>query len=151
MKVCSGCRQEKPLVEFHRERGKKDGRQGLCKPCRKAYSHTWELAHRNRKGDYNRQWFRDNPKKRAEAKSRYAERYPERAAAHKAVGRALATGQLRPPPLCEECGVGEATQLHHAFGYAPENWLRGIWLCSSCHGATRRIYNRPIFKFERPS
>ncbi len=34
MKTCTKCGEEKGLNEFHRCRGKKDGRHGHCKPCR---------------------------------------------------------------------------------------------------------------------
>lgn len=33
MKLCSKCRQAKPLTEFHRNRNSKDGLQSRCKPC----------------------------------------------------------------------------------------------------------------------
>lgn len=33
MKKCSKCGQEKPLTEFHKDRGYKDGLHGHCKPC----------------------------------------------------------------------------------------------------------------------
>lgn len=34
MKVCTGCKQQKDLIEFHK---KGDGRQAQCKTCRTAY------------------------------------------------------------------------------------------------------------------
>lgn len=33
-KVCYACGQERPLTEFHRHRGRKDGHTDSCKPCR---------------------------------------------------------------------------------------------------------------------
>src|SRR5882672_2290998 len=33
-KVCFACGEEKPLTDFHRHRGRKDGHTDSCKPCR---------------------------------------------------------------------------------------------------------------------
>ncbi len=33
LKKCVACGELKPLSEFHRHRGKRDGRQARCKPC----------------------------------------------------------------------------------------------------------------------
>jgi hypothetical protein len=49
MKRCVGCREFKPLDEFHRHGNKKDGRQPRCKPCNIAI---------------NKQWYRDHPEAR---------------------------------------------------------------------------------------
>lgn len=37
MKVCTGCREEKPTTEFHRSSGTKDGLQYRCRSCRRAW------------------------------------------------------------------------------------------------------------------
>lgn len=35
--VCTKCGVEKPLDEYHRQRGGKNGRKSRCKPCVRAY------------------------------------------------------------------------------------------------------------------
>jgi hypothetical protein len=35
MKRCSKCKERKPLEAFHHDWGRPDGRQGICKECRK--------------------------------------------------------------------------------------------------------------------
>lgn len=37
VKVCSKCKEEKPLEEFHKQKGGKYGVNSRCKSCRKAY------------------------------------------------------------------------------------------------------------------
>lgn len=39
-KVCSRCKAEKPLDQFHRARNKAMGRYQYCKPCRRDYDAT---------------------------------------------------------------------------------------------------------------
>lgn len=40
MKRCSGCGETKPYSEFHKNRARRDGLQGYCKPCRAVIDHT---------------------------------------------------------------------------------------------------------------
>ncbi len=37
MKTCSKCKTEKPLVEFTKNKAKKDGHNGYCKKCQAKY------------------------------------------------------------------------------------------------------------------
>ena len=41
MKRCSECGLDKPLDAFHRHRQKHDGRQTVCKDCKRAYNATY--------------------------------------------------------------------------------------------------------------
>jgi len=46
-KICSKCKEEKDVVEFHKHSAKKDGRQGQCKKCIAEYNGTEKSkAHR---------------------------------------------------------------------------------------------------------
>jgi hypothetical protein len=40
-KICKKCGQEKPLDEFPKHRGYKDGRQSFCRECRNLYSKSY--------------------------------------------------------------------------------------------------------------
>lgn len=42
MKVCTECKVEKSLEDFHRNKSKKDGRHHKCKPCSKMYYKKWQ-------------------------------------------------------------------------------------------------------------
>lgn len=56
--------------------------------------------------------------------------------ARKAASKAISQRRLIRPPLCTACKKPSERTLHfhHHRGYAPENWLCGVWLCSGCHG-----------------
>ncbi len=73
---------------------------------------------------------------------------PGKAAAYKAVQRALRTGQLVRPYVCQQCGQVESQLLerraprrydvilpsaHHHHGYGGDHALDVIWLCHLCH------------------
>lgn len=68
-------------------------------------------------------------------KWRAANREKDRAlhAAHYAVEKAIAKGELVRPETCELCGAGGKIEAHHYKGYAPEFWLVVMWLCQMCH------------------
>lgn len=42
-KTCSKCGIEKPISDYHRDREKKYGVRGICKPCAKASSYDYYL------------------------------------------------------------------------------------------------------------
>lgn len=67
VKWCSGCDEVKPLDEFNRQRGTRDGRRSRCKACVsawgaewrarpevKAYRTAWHAAYRARPGNRER-------------------------------------------------------------------------------------------------
>jgi hypothetical protein len=63
MKICTKCRHEQPLDQFHREKRNKDGHQRWCKDC----SSEWRKAHRRVDSPYiqrqrqrKREWYRQN-------------------------------------------------------------------------------------------
>jgi len=55
MKVCSKCLIEKPLTEFHKQKGGKDGRRPDCKICRVASSQQYRINSAERKNTYRRE------------------------------------------------------------------------------------------------
>lgn len=56
-KRCNMCGIVKPLAEFHRKRGARDGRQPRCRPCNI---------------EANKRWYRDHPEARARRMDDYA-------------------------------------------------------------------------------
>ena len=63
MKVCYCCKQEKPLSEFPENRKRPDGRNSLCKACKKIYNATY----------YERTKERHNPARRERQRRARAE------------------------------------------------------------------------------
>jgi hypothetical protein len=49
-KHCGMCLKVKPLSEFYRDIGKRDGRSSRCKPCQLAKTREWQAAKREEMG-----------------------------------------------------------------------------------------------------
>jgi 5-methylcytosine-specific restriction endonuclease McrA len=54
--------------------------------------------------------------------------------AHHAVERAIRSGRLMKPDVCQQCGSDRQVQAHHT-SYEPDQWLNVEWLCTDCHNA----------------
>ena len=52
MKTCTKCGVEKPLTEYHKAKGNKDGYENRCKQCKKAASQTPEALELRRQRSY---------------------------------------------------------------------------------------------------
>lgn len=57
MKVCSLCKEEKPIEMFYVT---KTGLHSWCKPCAKNYSSEWGKANRERKRENYKRWIKNN-------------------------------------------------------------------------------------------
>lgn len=60
---------------------------------------------------------------------------PEKKRAHAAVARALKSGKLVKPRLCETCEKRRKLQSHHEDYSKP---LEVDWICASCHNGIHR-------------
>jgi hypothetical protein len=56
MKRCCRCREEKPLTEFNRDSGTRDGLQHRCHNCHRETSLAWKLSEAGRES--NRRYAR---------------------------------------------------------------------------------------------
>jgi hypothetical protein len=63
MKVCSKCKQEKPLTEFYAYKSSADGKQAYCKACSRVKSAAWECANRDKVRARQAAWRAANPDK----------------------------------------------------------------------------------------
>ena len=75
-KVCSKCKEEKPLGEFHKQRMGKLGRQGQCKACFKQYRE----ANKEKFAEYRKQYYEENKEKVLEQKKQYRKANKEKMA-----------------------------------------------------------------------
>ena len=158
MKTCTKCGIEKPLDEFYKHKGRKDGHASRCKDCCKEYEHSPQgLARRKKwyyseKGQTTEKIYRQNQdpkisraytqkyrntkhgKKRSEE---YTEKYrtenSEKYRAGVAVMHAVQSGKLVKPSACEQCGKEHYYINGHHTSYEKKHWLDVIWLCPSCH------------------
>ena len=78
-----------------------------------------------------REYKRRNPEVVSAAAERWRERWPEKAAAHRAVALAIARGDLVPQPCgVDGCDTGDQVQAHHPDYSKP---LEVEWLCVTHH------------------
>ena len=59
-KICSLCKIEKPLEEFHNSSKSKDGKKSSCKSCRNEDSRKWNSKNKQRKAETARWWSKKN-------------------------------------------------------------------------------------------
>lgn len=77
MKTCSKCQESKPLDGFNRDKGKRDGRRGVCRECQAANSRAWADRNRDHLREYNREWRAANPGAASEAGKRWRADNPD--------------------------------------------------------------------------
>lgn len=87
-KRCSGCKVEKPLDSFAKNKARKDGRQTLCRDCKK---------------EYNRKHYMENGERWSE--TRAASRDKTRKAAQQFVYDYLSSR------VCADCGLDDIRVL----------------------------------------
>ena len=72
---CNVCKEIKPLNEFHKDKLRKDGRQSVCKGCRKQYQKNYQPQYyednKERIIEWNKQYRQDNKEKIKEEKKQY--------------------------------------------------------------------------------
>jgi len=85
MKTCTKCEQEKPLEEFHKHKGFKDGRQSRCKGCVKQYYENNKDHIREQKKQYQqnnkekrKQYLENNKEHFKEYRKQYRENNREK-------------------------------------------------------------------------
>lgn len=140
MRLCGGCKKEKPITEFYKH--KRDGYQARCKECKRVSDRE-----RNKKRSaYNKEkyklWMASKGKQyysrkgvRA-AKAKAMRRYRKnpilrmKMEARWQVNRAIKSGGLKKMP-CSVCS-NTKSQAHHTDYYKP---LEVVWLCRRCHDA----------------
>jgi len=137
-KICFKCGDDKPLSEFYKHSGMKDGHLNKCKNCNKI-----DVAnnYKNKKQQY--QVYEKERFKRTERKEhilkyqqKRRKKFPEKARAWNAVSNAIRDGRLIRLP-CQNCG-DERSQAHHTNYSKP---LDVEWLCFKCH---RHVHGQEV-------
>jgi hypothetical protein len=116
MKTCRLCGETKPLEEYHKKTGAKDGKQSMCKDCNKNRVRAWQAEH----PDY---WQTQRGRKDSIAVKRRAKIY---GISETEVKLLLETN------FCELCGIefGESHKnIDHDHGTGK---VRGV-LCGHCN------------------
>ena len=154
MKICTNCKQIKPLDSFHKQSRSKDGRRSICKQCRgiksRSASHKELGRKRNRKyrrtekGKENRRQYQieyRNDGDGREAQMRYQQsengkiahrrsvyadrkRYPQKAKARDAVNNAVRSGKLPHAKSLDCVKCGKGARHYHHHN----GYERKFWL-----------------------
>lgn len=156
MKMCRACRTEKPFADFHADKANKDGYRRYCKSCyRERYQAKQNAARRTDAArERRRTWnktrvlgdaYRER-QRRHQAMRRAS--YPEQERAKRATSRAIQSGAIVRPNLCEQCGhspepnrAGKPTIHAHHHDYSKPLEVR--WLCALCHAREHRALADP--------
>ena len=73
MKTCTKCGETKPLDDFHRHRGKADGRYAWCRECAAEHRRRYYENNRDKERELQRQYREENRDKLQERNRRYQE------------------------------------------------------------------------------
>lgn len=57
MKICTKCKESKPLDQFHNKKSAKDGKQSSCKECNIKTVQTWQSDNSE---EYEKYWRANN-------------------------------------------------------------------------------------------
>ncbi len=151
-KECFKCGAMKPVEEFYKHIGMRDGYLGKCKECTKNDSNQHRADNLDSCQEYDRKranlphrvalrkevtrtWVEDG--RQAESQRRYRDKYPEKYHARTMLGNAVRDGVVVKPIHCSKCGAEANLEGHHEDYSKP---LDVQWLCNSCHVDTRRKY-----------
>jgi len=126
MKKCKQCEETKPLDDFYKLAGNKDGRFGKCKVCVRANV----TANRGKNIERYREYDRARGNRLTpEYILKYRTDKPNAYKAKNMVNNAVRDKKLYQDP-CESCGETNNIHGHHDDYLKP---LNVRWLCAACH------------------
>jgi hypothetical protein len=145
-KICSKCREEKPVKLFRKQSASKDGFQSWCKVCHGAYNSAYNRPYYVANSDLWKVYekrkieaIKSDPvaltihREKAAARVRKLRvRSPHLQKAHNAITHAIASGKLTRPNSCSKCGCHCKPEAHHD-SYNQSDLLKVRWLCKRCH------------------
>jgi Recombination endonuclease VII len=147
LKRCTACGELKPLEEFYRAAGMRDGHRNDCKVCNLAAKHDRHAANPEPARERAKRWARENPE-------RYQRRMEEYARSGKKAEKDRAsyikrTFGLTPAEydalfaaqdgLCAICGTRAAVHIDHDHA---TGLIRGA-LCFGCNGGLGQFCDDP--------
>ena len=136
MKICTTCKESKPLTEYHANRRSKDGKSCTCKGCKRDKDRSRYESNADAVKARVRAYQAAEGKAVANGcKAEYKKRHPKKARAHQLVRNALRRGELTRQP-CEACGTSNHVIAHHGDYDQP---LAVRWLCEDHHKEWHRI------------
>ena len=138
IKTCPACKVEQPVENFTWRNKAKGVRNSHCRECCKLmyrkYYHDDGGRDTHRKAYLRSRESRTAYMKEYKRKGNQVGRYdPLKGPAHVAVYRALKSGRMVRPEVCDSCGISGKTEAHHHNGYEKPHRLDVVWLCRKCH------------------
>src|SRR5688500_8686304 len=80
-KVCTGCKSEKPITEFYRQRLGKFGVTSKCKPCHALANRAWQKLNPEKSRAKLNRWLHNNKQRvLANARNYYTKTRPSQVA-----------------------------------------------------------------------
>jgi len=148
MKRCKKCGEEKPLDEFHRAQGMRDGHRSECKDCHRARMRQWYRDNRERAIAGVREWQQANKEHLAEYRREYRKgRTAEAREGH--LRRTFGITQADYGALlveqgggCEICGKAPGEISLHVDHDHETGEIRGL-LCVGCNNALGQFHDDP--------
>lgn len=77
-KVCNGCKEEKLLTEYNRDKDKHDGLQTRCRSCKRASDNIWREQNKDYVSAKAKAWREANPERAKENVKRWHKEHKER-------------------------------------------------------------------------
>ena len=71
IKVCSRCKEEKPITEFSKDKSTKDGHRSNCKVCRRKSQKKYYEDNREKERARSKKYIENNPEKRKGTQKKY--------------------------------------------------------------------------------
>lgn len=140
MKVCFKCGAAKPLSEYYRHKGNKDGHLNKCKSCARA-----DVIARRQTDPKVQEYDRKRGNRRTrEDTLKYREANPKKYKAQTWVNNAVRDGRLVKSTVCEACESTLHVEGHHD-DYDQPQVVR--WLCSRCHSLWHRDHGEGLNPF----
>lgn len=151
---CTKCNSvhRREMFRMIRHRNGREYRDSWCRACKTESAKAWKARNRehvrasSRQSDRASYW--KNPEKYRARKlaqyhenkeawvSRYQRKPKEAKRAWWRIHELTRSGRLERPSICSRCGGDGKIEAHHPDYNAAEVVE---WLCSRCHGLTRRI------------
>jgi 5-methylcytosine-specific restriction endonuclease McrA len=149
MKICTQCRQQKPLDDFHKDKKMSDGRSSWCKLCKKAYYQAYHIDRYHGEPGYAKvriqavtTWRRTNPEQARSVAKVGAQKYRSRLAGLEGSWTSQEWEQVKKIQdyTCLDCGRKEPDITLTADHVIPisklgsSNWIENIQgLCGPCN------------------
>jgi hypothetical protein len=129
--MCSKCKEDKSEDAFYPSQHRK-----WCKLCMKEYARNLKRNNPERarkwRQDSQRRYYERHKENVISQVKEWKKKHPEQSRARHKVERAIRSGKLVKPSICEMCGSSEYIQASHP-GHDYKKALEVRWLCVSCH------------------